>query len=103
MIPNPEYRNSEGFHYKATVMLEQGCTGYRYYGTMYNYGDSGMYFESDYAPRPDTRIQIRIDNLPFVSAPHVNLVKVIWRKRLTDDDSHYSYRIGVKYCQPVDE
>ncbi len=65
---------------------------------MYNYGDSGIYLESDYAPRSDTRIQIRIDNLPFDSAPYVYSVKVKWRKQLTDDDSPYSYRIGVKYC-----
>jgi hypothetical protein len=85
-------------HNQATITIENNCIGYSFSGTMYNYGDSGMYIESDYAPRPDTRIKISIDNLPFVSAPHVYFVKVIWRKQLTDDDSPYSYRIGVKYC-----
>jgi hypothetical protein len=98
MNTNPEYRNSRRFHHQAPVMLKHGCTGYCYSGTMYDDGDSGMYFESDYAPRLDTKIQIRIDNLPFVSAPHGYFVKVIWRKQLADDDSPYSYRIGVKYC-----
>ena len=93
-----ENRDSERFHRQTTAMLKDGCTGYCFYGTMYNYGDGGIYFESEYAPRPDTNIQIRIDNLPFVSAPHVYFVKVIWRRQLTDDDSPYSYRIGVKYC-----
>jgi len=97
MNPNPEYRNSRRFHHQAMVMLEDGCTGYCYYGTMYNFGGDGMYIESDYAPRPDAKIQIRIDNLPFISAPHYYFAKVIWRKQLTDDDSSYPYGIGVKY------
>jgi len=98
MNSNLEYRNSEHFHRQTTVMLKHGCTGYCYYGTMYNCGDGGMYFESDYAPRLDTKIQIRIDNLPFVSTPDDYFVKVIWRKQLSDEDSPYSYRIGVKHC-----
>ena len=97
MNPNPENRNTRRFHHQATVMLEDGHTGYCYYGTMYNYGDDGMYIESDYASRPDARIQIRIDNLPFISAPHYYFAKVIWRKQLTDDDSSYPYAIGIKY------
>jgi hypothetical protein len=98
MNPIPENRNSERFHYKATVMLEHGCTGYRYHGTMYSYSEDGLYFESNYAPLPETKIRIRIDNLPFISARHVYFAKVRWRKQLTDDDSSYLYGIGVKYC-----
>ena len=98
MNPNPEYRNSRRFHHQAMVMIEDGCMGYCYYGTMYNYGGDGIYFESDYALRPGTNIKIRIENLPFISAPKVYFAKVIWRKQLIDDDSSYSYGIGVKYC-----
>jgi hypothetical protein len=98
MKPTPENRNSERFHYKAAVTLEQRCTKYRCHGTMYNYNKSGMYFESDYAPRPDTRIRIRIDNLPLDNVPNVYFAKIRWRKQLADDDSSYSYGIGVIFC-----
>ena len=95
---NSENRNSERFYYKATVRLEQCCTKYRYQGTMHNYSGGGMYLESDYAPRPDTKIRIRIDDLPFVSVSNDYIAKIRWRKQLTDDDSAYSYGIGIKYC-----
>ena len=98
MNTNPEDSNSKRFHHQAKILLKDGCTGYCYDGTMYNDGDSGMYFESDYAPRPETKIQIMINNVPYVSGPHICFVKVIWRKQLGNDDSPYSYRIGVKYC-----
>jgi hypothetical protein len=103
MNPNPENRNSERFHYKSTITLEQRCTRYRYHGTMYNYSGSGMYLESRYAPRPDTKIRIRIDNLPFDSVPNVYFAKIRWRKQIVDDDSSYSYGIGVKYCESFRE
>jgi hypothetical protein len=103
MIPNPENRNSEHFNYKATVMIEHVCTGYCYHGTMYYYSGDGIYFESDYAPRPETKIRIRVNNLPFISTPHAYFAKVRWRQQLTDNDSSYSYGIGVKYCKPVSE
>ena len=98
MNPNPENRNSERIHYKGTVTLEQRCTRYRYHGTMHNYSGGGMYLESRYAPRPDTKIRIRIDNLPFDSVPNVYFAKIRWRKQLADDDSSYSYGIGVIFC-----
>ena len=98
MNPTPENRNSERFPYKAMVTLEPPCTRYRYHGTMYNYSGSGMYLESDYAPRPDARIRIRIDNLPFDSVPNLYFAKIRWRKQLADEGSSYSYGIGVIFC-----
>ena len=98
MYPYPENRNSKRFHNKVTVTLEQCCTKYRYLATMYNYSGGGMYLESDYAPRPDTKVRIRVDNLPFVSVSKNYIAKIRWRKQLADDDSSYSYGIGVKYC-----
>jgi len=100
---NPENRNSERFYYKAAVMLEHTCTGYRYHGTMYNCSGDGMYFETDYAPRPENKIRIRINNPRYISAPHVYFAKVRWRRQLTDDDSSYLYGIGVKYCKSFSE
>lgn len=98
MNSNREYRNSRRFHHRATIMIEDGCTGYCYNGIMYNCSGNGMYFESDYAQQPGTKIQIRVDNMPFTSAPHYYFANVIWRRQLIDSDSIYLYGIGVKYC-----
>ena len=98
MNSNSENRNSRRFQHQATIMIEDGCTGYCYYGTMYNYSGSGMYFESDYAQQPDTKIQVRVDNLPIISAPHYYFAKVVWRRQLIDSDSFYLYGIGIQYC-----
>ena len=95
---NPENRKSERFHSKARITLEQCCIRYSYHGTMFNYSEGGMYLESNYAPRPDTKIRIRIEKLPFIYALHVCFAKVVWRKRVTENDSTYPYGIGLKYC-----
>lgn len=97
MNSNRECRNSRRFHHQATIMIEDGCTGYCYDGIMYNCSGNGMYFESDYAQPPDTKIQIRVDNLPFISVPHYYFAKVVWRRQLIDSDLFYLYGIGVKY------
>ena len=98
MKPDSENRKSERFHYKAMITLEQCCIRYSYHGTLHNYSDGGMYLESNYAPRPDTKIRIRIENMPFFYALQVGFAKVVWRKRIADDESSYPYGIGLKYC-----
>lgn len=98
MSPIPDQRNSERFSHEASVMLEDFRTGFVYMGTMYNFSANGMYFESDYAPRPDRKIRITVNELPGVSSPQVYIAEVQWRRPLSKNPSPYSFGIGVRYC-----
>lgn len=97
MKANSEFRNGERFYFETPVLLEDNRTGYRYDGTMFNYSKSGMYLETDYAPRPSRKIKIKVSNLPNSPSPRSYLAKVRWRQPLVDKASSYSYGIGVKY------
>ena len=92
-----ELRNVERFYSKTPVLVEDKRTGYRYEGTMFNYSKSGMYLESDYAPRPSRKIGIKIKSLPDSFSPRSYLAEVRWRQPLSKKASTYGYGIGVKY------
>ena len=92
-----DHRASKRYQRKSPVMLEDFRTGFYYNGTMYNYSDDGIYFESNYAPRPGRKIHIKVDDLPELRTPHVYLAEVRWRKPLTESASSYSYGVGIRY------
>ena len=92
-----ELRNGERFYSETSVLVEDNRTGYRYDGTMFNYSKSGMYLETDYAPRPSRKIRIKVNNLPDFPSPRKYAAEVRWRQPLTAKASAYSYGIGVKY------
>ena len=90
-----EHRKSERFSHESPVMLEDFCTGFKYIGIMCNYSNGGMYIESDYAPRPERKIRIIVDNLPLNSSPQSYVAEIRWR-RILYGNSVYTYGIGVK-------
>ena len=92
-----ELRNDARFYSKTPVLVEDKRTGYRYDGTMFNYSKSGMYLETDYAPRPSRKIKIDIKNLPNSSSPRSYFAEVRWRRPLPGKGSSYSFGMGVKY------
>ena len=92
-----ELRNGERFYLQAPVLIEDNRTEYRYDGTMFNYSKSGMYLETDYAPRPSRKIRINVNGLPAQSSPRSYLAEVRWRQPTSGNVSPYSYGIGVKY------
>jgi hypothetical protein len=92
-----ELRNGERFYSKTPVLVEDKPTGYRYDGTMFNYSKSGMYLETDYAPRPSRKIRIEIKSLPDSPSPQSYLAEVRWRQPSSKKASTFAYGIGVKY------
>ena len=92
-----ELRNGERFYVERPVSVEDIRTGYRYDGTMFNYSKSGMYLESDYAPRPSRKIRLKVNGLSDWSSPRKYDAEVRWRQPLTKKVSAYYYGIGVKY------
>ena len=78
-------------------MVEDHRTGYHFAATMRNYSDDGLYFESEYAPRPERKVRIKVQDPTIVSKlrSHEGVVK--WRKPLDKKKSPHPYGIGVKY------
>ena len=91
-----EHRKNERFHHESQVTIEDQRTGFKYAGLMQNYSRNGMYVESNYAPRPDRKLHITVDNLPLNSSPQTYIAEVKWR-RLLNQHSAYDYGIGVQY------
>ena len=94
-----ELRNGERFCLEAPVSVEDNRTGYRYDGAMFNYSKSGMYLESDYAPRPSRKIRINLNKLSDFSSPRNYFAEVRWRQPVTQKASAYSYGMGVKFLK----
>ena len=89
---------SKRIKYKTPITLKDKRTGYQYSGTLYNYSESGLYFESAYAQRPGRKICIKSNNLPFSSHTNGHLAEIIWRKILDQKQSAYLFGIGAKFC-----
>ena len=94
-----ELRNGERFYFETPVLVEDNRTGYRYDGTMFNYSKSGMYLETDYAPRPSRKIRLKVNKLSDFPSPRNYVAEVRWRQPLSKKASSYSFGIGVKFSK----
>jgi hypothetical protein len=102
MTASAEQRDTTRVKHKASILLENFPSGVHYEAKMYNYSRGGMYFESDYAPLPGTEIYIGIEKSPYDLGPDLYRAKVRWRKELPEQDSKYTFGVGVKYHYPVE-
>ena len=91
-------KRNRRINYKTPITLEDKRTGYHYAGTLHNYSNSGLYFESAYAQRPGRKIRIKSDHLPFSNDTRDHLAEVIWRKLLDQHRSTRSFGVGAKFC-----
>ena len=91
-------RASQRFDIQLSVILEDFRTGFFYNGTIYNYSSEGVYLESDYAPRPDRQVRLKINGPHDIFNADPYLAVIRWRRPLYDDSSNYSFGIGVMYC-----
>ncbi len=97
-------RSHERSAYKASVMIAEDNTEYYHRATMYNYSETGMYFESDHDPKPGSGINILMENYsPAASGPETSMgyrAKVVWTKEILDDYTFY-YGVGVEISGPL--
>ena len=98
MIAVAYQRNSQRFEVEVPVMLEDFRTGFYYKGIIYNYSADGVYLESDYAPRPGRRIQLKVNGARDIFLTDHYLAEIRWRQPLSDETSDHSFGIGMKYC-----
>ena len=97
MLSYPYHRKSVRFEHKSIVMLTDEHSKYFSYAQMSNFSGGGLYFKSDIAYKPGTKIQIQLDNPPFRSGPKSLSSVVRWCRELTEYDSDYTYGIGIKF------
>ena len=91
-------KRNKRINHTAPITLEDRRTGFHYAGTLQNYSDTGLYFESEYAQRPGRKIHIRSNNLPFSNGKRRHLAEVIWRKILDQKQSTHLFGVGAKFC-----
>ena len=91
-------KRNRRIHYKTPITLEDRRTGYLYSGTLHNYSNSGLYFESAYAQRPGRKICIKSNSLPLKKRTRSYHAEVIWRKWVDQDHSVHSFGVGAKFC-----
>jgi len=101
MRSNLEKRDCARFSHEAPVIIEECGTGLYYEARMYNYSLQGMYFESDLALRPGTRVNLWFSDLPEDSLPDISSAEVRWNEEITGAVVLYSYGTGIKYSRPV--
>jgi hypothetical protein len=98
MVAVAYQRASERFEVEAAVIIEDFRTGFDYNGTIYNYSADGVYLESDYAPRPGRKLQLKVDGAPDIFNAPFYLAEVRWRCSRPDDSVRYLYGFGLRFC-----
>jgi Tfp pilus assembly protein PilZ len=100
MASNFEHRKNTRFKHAASITLEDFERGVFRDAKMYNFSDTGLYFEADFLLEPETEIFVGIENSPLASKTNTyecyrGMVK--WRKTL--EESAYTYGYGVQFYE----
>ena len=91
-----ENRDTPRVSIKSTVMIETRDDGNFCYATMHNFSGDGMYCVSDRSFKPGTAIIIRLDNLPYKSAPKIYSGVIRRCEKLESDDHFNPYGLGIE-------
>ena len=92
-----DQRASQRFAHEAAVIIENYDSATYTYGRMYNYSAGGLYFESDVAFPPGTKVRIVLQKPgSFPGTDHL-IADVKWCKEISAAVVLYDYGIGVKF------
>ena len=100
MASDSEHRSNTRFKHVASVTLEDFERGVFRDAKMYNFSDTGLYFEADFRLEPETEIFVGIENSPLASKTNTYECyrgTVKWRKTL--EESAYTYGYGVQFYE----
>jgi hypothetical protein len=93
-----EFRKSKRFKQEATAIVEVPNSGYVIYAQMQNLSKGGMYFETEVAIKPGTKITVKFDKPIFNAASKIFTSIVKWCKGLSDDKGIINtYGFGVQF------
>lgn len=96
--PNLERRNKARLPHVCPISIKAPASGARHAGRLFNYSDTGFYFESDALLEPGVEVFLGLRDSPFddrSSDFSYHRTKIMWRKELTED-SHYFYGYGAQ-------
>ena len=99
MRTNLEKRDCARLYHEAPVVIEQCGTGLYYEARMYNSSLQGMYFESDLALVPGTRVNLWLSVLPEDSLPEISSAEVRWNEEIFGAVVLFNYGTGIKYSR----
>lgn len=93
-----DYRKCKRFYHNETILLEDENRGSFAYGKINNMSGDGVYFETEFAFKPGTRVRFRLENPPFKSCPSTFRGIIKWCKEICDEDGHdYPFGAGVEF------
>jgi len=96
-----ESRNGIRHPLKATAILEDKVSGSWIYAQMNNFSNDGMYFETEVALKPGTKLIIKFDKPIFPNASKKLTSIVRWCRELAEErGSISSFGLGVEFIQP---
>ncbi len=104
LLKNTERRAKARLTHVTPVNIKDIRTGATYTARMFNYSETGMYFESDGLINPGTEVYIGIRRTPYERSPSdYNCYRgvITWRNKLVED-SHFYYGYGVKFASGND-
>jgi hypothetical protein len=92
-----DHRAGKRLAHEADLKIEECDSGVYTYGRMYNYSAGGIYFESDIAFQPGTRVRIDIEQPDKGLACGHLKATVKWCKEISAAVVLYDYGMGVQF------
>jgi hypothetical protein len=100
LLKNPERRAKARLAHVAPINIRDIRTGATYQARMFNYSDTGIYFESDSLINPGSAVFVGILRAPHEKNPSdYNCYRgvITWREKLPED-AHFYYGYGIKFA-----
>jgi hypothetical protein len=100
--PNLERREKARLPHVCPIRVKESTTGRSHPARLFNYSDTGFYFESDGLLDPGKEVYIGLRNSPFderSSDLSYHRTQIMWRKELAED-SHFFYGYGARIAGP---
>jgi hypothetical protein len=92
-----DQRASQRFAHEAAVIIENCDSATYTYRRMYNYSAGGLYFESDVAFQPGTKVRIGLETPSSVLGSDTFIANVKWCKEISAAVVLYDYGMGVQF------
>ena len=92
-------RKCKRFAHNETILLEDENRGTFSYGKIQNMSGDGIYFQTEFAFTPGTRVKFRLDKPPFKSCPSSYCEIIKWcKEQCAEDRSDYPFGAGLEFC-----